>query len=140
MLAKSMQFVSRSSLHTNYINLRRLANGHSVQSFSTASAGAASEEQKVLFDELSPSVTEFKLNAPKNLNSLDFDMVHLMLRKVSQWNKAPQQASRVLLMSGVGGKAFCAGGDIKLIYDSGTGKADSSIKSAFFHDEYVLDY
>jgi len=43
-------------------------------------------------------------------------------------------------MSGVGGKAFCAGGDIKLIYESGTGKADPSIKSKFFHDEYVLDY
>ena len=43
-------------------------------------------------------------------------------------------------MCGVGGKAFCAGGDIKLIYESGTGKADSAIKSKFFHDEYVLDY
>lgn len=43
-------------------------------------------------------------------------------------------------MSGVGGKAFCAGGDIKLIYDSGTGKADPKIKNQFFHDEYVLDY
>jgi enoyl-CoA hydratase/carnithine racemase len=30
-------------------------------------------------------VTEFKLNAPKNLNSLDFDMVHLMLAKVKHW-------------------------------------------------------
>jgi enoyl-CoA hydratase len=107
------------------VNLRRLANGHSLSNFSTAS----SEEQKVLFDELSPSVTEFKLNAPKNLNSLDFDMVHLMLRKVSEWNKNPQKAPRVLLMSGVGGKAFCAGGDIKLIYESGTGKASPTIKS-----------
>ena len=43
-------------------------------------------------------------------------------------------------MSGVGGKAFCAGGDIKLIYESGTGKADPKIKSQFFHDEYALDY
>jgi 3-hydroxyisobutyryl-CoA hydrolase len=43
-------------------------------------------------------------------------------------------------MSGVGGKAFCAGGDIKLIYESGTGKADPKIKTQFFHDEYVLDY
>jgi enoyl-CoA hydratase/carnithine racemase len=35
----------------------------------------------------------------------------------------------VLIISGVGGKAFCAGGDIKHIYESGTGKADPKIKS-----------
>ena len=85
-------------------------------------------------------MTEFKLNAPKNLNSLDFDMVHLMLKKVKQYHTNPQNAPKVLLMSGAGGKAFCAGGDIKLIYESGTGKADASIKSSFFHDEYILDY
>jgi enoyl-CoA hydratase/carnithine racemase len=93
-----------------------------------------------LFENLSPNVTEFKLNAPKNLNSLDFDMVHLMLKQVKQYHSNPHSAPRVLLMSGVGGKAFCAGGDIKLIYESGTGKADPAIKSSFFHDEYVLDY
>lgn len=100
----------------------------------------AKEEPKVIVESLSPSVTEFKLNAPKNLNSLDFDMVHLMLKEVQRWEQKPKTAPRVLLISGVGGKAFCAGGDIKLIYESGTGKACSTIKSKFFHDEYVLDY
>jgi enoyl-CoA hydratase/carnithine racemase len=63
-----------------------------------------------------------------------------MLKKVQHWKNNPQVAPRVLLISGVGGKAFCAGGDIKLIYESGTGKADPTIKQRFFHDEYVLDY
>ena len=67
-------------------------------------------------------------------------MVHLMLKEVQKWEQKPQTAPRVLLISGVGGKAFCAGGDIKLIYESGTGKASPTIKSQFFHDEYVLDY
>lgn len=80
------------------------------------------------------------MNAPKNLNSLDLEMVHLMLRRLKQWHSEPDITPRVLLVSGVGGKAFCAGGDIKNIYESGTGKADSKIKSQFFHDEYVLDY
>jgi enoyl-CoA hydratase/carnithine racemase len=69
------------------------------------------------------------LNVPKNLNSLDLEMVHQMLAKVKQWHNNPQTAPRVLIISGVGGKAFCAGGDIKHIYESGTGKADPKIKS-----------
>jgi enoyl-CoA hydratase/carnithine racemase len=40
----------------------------------------------------------------------------------------------------VGGKAFCAGGDIKLIYDSSVGKADPKIRSEFFAREYIADY
>ena len=43
-------------------------------------------------------------------------------------------------MSGTGGKAFCAGGDIKSIYESGTGKSDPKTKSEFFALEYLLDY
>ncbi|TNV77801.1 hypothetical protein FGO68_gene8891 [Halteria grandinella] len=88
----------------------------------------------------SPALTEFKLNVPKTLNSLDMDMVHKMLEKVKYWHFNPEQAPRVLLISGVGGKAFCAGGDIKMVYESGIGKLDPSIKAKFFHDEYVLDY
>ena len=56
---------------------------------------------------------EFKLNVPKSLNSLDLDMVDLMLGKLKTWNKDPASAPRVALISGVGEKAFCAGGDIK---------------------------
>jgi enoyl-CoA hydratase len=67
---------------------------------------------------------EFKLNVPKNLNSLDLEMVHLMIKQLKSWNLNPTSAPRVLLISGIGGKAFCAGGDIKLIYESGIGKAD----------------
>lgn len=83
---------------------------------------------------------EIKLNAPKNLNSLDMEMVHIMLQRVCKWNAEPSSAPRVALISGTGGKAFCAGGDIKQVYESGTGKIDPSIKQQFFHDEYVLDY
>ena len=69
-------------------------------------------------------IMEFKLNVPKNLNSLDLEMVYLMIKQLKSWNLNPTSAPRVLLISGVGGKAFCAGGDIKLIYESGIGKAD----------------
>ena len=63
-----------------------------------------------------------------------------MLAKLKEWNTNPYLTPRVVLISGSGGKAFCAGGDIKNIYESGTGKADPNIKSVFFSKEYLLDY
>ncbi len=127
-------FGSSSSLHSNLMNLRFLSR-YGLRSFSTSHP-----DQKIIYEQLSPHVGEIKLNAPKNLNSLDFEMVHSIIKKLKVWQAKPDLAPRVLLMSGVGGKAFCAGGDIKLIYESGTGKADPKIKNQFFHDEYVLDY
>lgn len=44
------------------------------------------------------------------------------------------------MISGVGGKAFCAGGDIKNIYESIIGKIDPKVKEEFFALEYLLDY
>ncbi len=139
MLSKLSLISASKSLHSNLMNLRSLAmHGHGLQSFSTTTH--APPESKVLYEQHTPTVGEMKLNAPKNLNSLDFEMVHIMMKKLKYWQARPDTAPRVLLMSGVGGKAFCAGGDIKLIYESGTGKADPKIKTQFFHDEYVLDY
>jgi enoyl-CoA hydratase/carnithine racemase len=43
-------------------------------------------------------------------------------------------------MSGIGGKAFCAGGDIVSLYNAHKGKGDKSILSQFFAREYLLDY
>lgn len=93
-----------------------------------------------MYIEHSPSLFEFKLNSPKTLNSLDLEMVHLMLSKVKEWHDHPSKAPRIALISGTGEKAFCAGGDIVSIYNSGTGKIDSNIKSDFFAQEYLLDY
>lgn len=67
-------------------------------------------------------------------------MVELLLAKLKEWHSDPSKAPRVALISGVGEKAFCAGGDIKNIYESGIGKAPAHIKSEFFAREYLLDY
>jgi len=80
MLSKLSLNASRS-LHSNLMNLRSLvSHGHGLQPFSTTSHAA--HEPKVLFEQHTQSVGEFKLNAPKNLNSLDFEMVHLMIKKL----------------------------------------------------------
>jgi enoyl-CoA hydratase/carnithine racemase len=47
---------------------------------------------------------------------------------------------RAVLISGTGGKAFCAGGDIVSVYHANTGKLPESIKAEFFAREYLMDY
>ena len=129
-------------LQRNIEKLRSLRFG--MQPARNMSAAAASQESpasKVIFESHSPSVVEFKLNHPKALNSVDTEMVNSMIEELRCWNKNPNTQPRVLMMSGMGGKAFCAGGDIVSIYKAAkTEGADKSIMNDFFAREYLLDY
>ena len=111
-------------------------------SFTRRPLGSTSNvEPKVLFHEHSPSVLEFKLNSPKSLNSVDVEMVDLMIEELTYWRHNPQREPRVLLISGTGGKAFCAGGDVVSVYKSAKGLIpDKTIPKNFFAREYLLDY
>ena len=101
-----------------------------------------SADAKVLYEKHSENVFEFKLNHNKTLNSLDFEMLHLMLPKLKEWNANQATNPRVALISGTGGKAFCAGGDIVSLYHANAGKEgyDPATKAQFFAQEYLLDY
>ena len=63
-----------------------------------------------------------------------------MISKLKGWQLNPEKAPKACLFKGNGDKAFCAGGDIKSIYDARMGKADPTLKSEFFAREYILDY
>eukprot|EP00351_Strombidinopsis_sp_SopsisLIS2011_P005511 CAMPEP_0116875488 /NCGR_PEP_ID=MMETSP0463-20121206/7470_1 /TAXON_ID=181622 /ORGANISM="Strombidinopsis sp, Strain SopsisLIS2011" /LENGTH=151 /DNA_ID=CAMNT_0004521223 /DNA_START=239 /DNA_END=694 /DNA_ORIENTATION=- len=67
-----------------------------------------------------------------------------MLAKLKQWHGddggAAADVPRTVLISGSGGKAFCAGGDIVDCYRAKMGTADASITKEFFAREYLLDY
>ena len=73
-------------LHNNYMMLRQLSH---VSKANFASVVPGSVDSKVKFTSHSPSVFEFKLNAPKSLNSLDNEMCDIMLRKLQTWFKEP---------------------------------------------------
>ena len=94
-----------------------------------------------MVEQHSPHVTEWKLNAPKALNSVDTEMVNLMIEEMKKWDADESARPRALLMSDMGGKAFCAGGDIVSLYKAHTTPgADKSILAQFFAREYLLDY
>ncbi len=76
------------------------------------------------------------LDRPKALNALTLDQVHAMHPQLAAWAADPQV--RAVLIEGEGDKAFCAGGDIRALYDACRTGDDAFIQS-FYRDEYRLN-
>ena len=81
-------------------------------------------------------VCKVQLNKPKALNSLCIPMIDLLQQYLYKWNNDP--TLRLVLFSS-GGKAFCAGGDVRSLYDAKK-NSNSNAFSEFFSKEYILDY
>jgi enoyl-CoA hydratase len=77
------------------------------------------------------------LNRPKALNSLNLGMVGDMARVFDQWEKDPD--IRTIVLRGAGERAFCAGGDIKRLYERGR-SGDYVEPVAFWRTEYTLNH
>lgn len=75
------------------------------------------------------------LNRPAGLNALNLPMVRLLHRQLQAWAADPEILAVVLRANGE--KAFCAGGDIRWLYDSYL-RADGQ-HEVFFVEEYALD-
>lgn len=75
------------------------------------------------------------LNRPQALNALTWDMVRLMRAKLIEWERS--SAVKAILIKGAGERAFCAGGDVRWLYDN----AGEDVERAcgFFHEEYRLN-
>jgi enoyl-CoA hydratase len=76
------------------------------------------------------------LNRPQALNALTLTMVRAMRPALEAWAVDPA-ITRVVII-GAGGKAFCAGGDIRLLHDLGkAGRQDEAL--TFWREEYELN-
>lgn len=75
------------------------------------------------------------LNRPAGLNALNLEMVRLLQEQLQAWADDPQILAVVL--RGAGEKAFCAGGDIRAMYDSY--QRGDGLWERFFEEEYALD-
>ncbi len=78
------------------------------------------------------------LNSPKSLNALSVEMCQLLSKQLEQWQTDSQIVAIVL--RGAGEKAFCAGGDIRKLYDSMSEMAPlpNPYATEFFGHEYRL--
>jgi enoyl-CoA hydratase len=76
------------------------------------------------------------LNRPKALNALTLTMVRLTAAALDAWRDDPS-ITRVV-MRGAGDKAFCAGGDIRRLYEFGRA-GDHDQQLTFWREEYQLN-
>ena len=76
------------------------------------------------------------LNRPQALNAVTHQMVLALRAQLDRWADDPA-ITRVVIQA-AGGRAFCAGGDIRHLYDLGmAGKRDEALQ--FWRDEYPLN-
>jgi enoyl-CoA hydratase len=75
------------------------------------------------------------LNRPKALNALTLDMAVAMTGLLREWATDPSVGA--VLLDGAGERAFCAGGDIRALYDAA--KAGTTLPAQFWSTEYRLN-
>jgi len=92
------------------------------------------DEAEILFENRG-AVGLITLNRPKALNALAHGMVLALHAKLKEW--AGDDAVKTVVIQGAGERAFCAGGDIRALYDSG--KAGTKYIYDFYRDEYLLN-
>src|SRR5438270_1137069 len=82
-------------------------------------------------------VATVTLNRPQALNAFTLDMYRRFDPILRAW--AEDSSVKAVLIRGAGERAFCAGGDVRAIYEAGRGlSGDRSLTSVFFREEYEL--
>lgn len=93
----------------------------------------------VLF-EIRDGLGRITLNRPDSLNALSYPMTLAISATLAAWRD--DDAVRVILLRGAGPRAFCAGGDIRQIYEAMRACDGSKIDPwpvDFWRDEYKLN-
>ncbi|HTZ66454.1 MAG TPA: enoyl-CoA hydratase/isomerase family protein [Roseiarcus sp.] len=76
------------------------------------------------------------LNRPKALNALTLTMVRLIASALDEWER--DGAVEQIVFLGAGDRGFCAGGDIRRLYELGRA-GDHHAQLTFWREEYQLD-
>ena len=77
------------------------------------------------------------LNRPKALNALSLSMIREITRLLMEWKDDPDV--RTIIIQSSCDKAFCAGGDIRSVYEARS-KGDQDYMVAIFQEEYLLNF
>ncbi len=81
-------------------------------------------------------VGRIRLNRPKALHALTGDMCAAMTQALLHWRA--DLAVEAVMLDHAEGRGFCAGGDIRMLAESGA--RDGAEARAFFHTEYRLNH
>jgi enoyl-CoA hydratase len=93
-------------------------------------------EPEILFERRG-SAGVVTLNRPQALNAVTLIMVRALREQLDAWRDDPA-VSRVVI-TGAGGRAFSAGGDLRQVYDLGlTGRQSEAL--VYWREEYALNW
>jgi enoyl-CoA hydratase len=92
-------------------------------------------EPEIICERRGASGTVF-LNRPQALNAITLNMVRELSRALDQWQRDPAIAS--VVVTAAEGKAFSAGGDIRLLYEQGCAGGHAA-QLDFWREEYRLN-
>jgi enoyl-CoA hydratase len=76
------------------------------------------------------------MNRPRALNALDLGMIEGIARALAGFREDP--GLRLVVLEGAGGRAFCAGGDVRRIREQALA-GDAAGIEAFFAGEYAMN-
>ncbi len=80
-------------------------------------------------------VGRITLNRPRALNALDLAMIRAIAAALAEWRDDP--SVHAIVIEGAGGRAFCAGGDIRAIRAMSIAGDEAGVEQ-FFREEYAL--
>ena len=81
-------------------------------------------------------ICSIKLNRPQAINALNYEMVSAI--KEALIAGLTNENLKLVIVEHVGGRGFCAGGDIAMLKQSGA--SDGKAAQAFFHSEYQIKH
>ncbi len=81
-------------------------------------------------------VAHLRLNRPKAIHALNLSMCEAITAALEDWRA--DTAIEAIILDHAEGRGFCAGGDIRMLADSGSG--DGSDARAFFATEYRMNH
>ncbi|MEZ5757897.1 MAG: enoyl-CoA hydratase/isomerase family protein [Emcibacteraceae bacterium] len=90
--------------------------------------------EHILFEEKS-GLGIITLNRPHVLNALSTSMCSILDNQLKAWEE--NASVKAVLIKGAGGKAFCAGGDVRAIVEQGY--ENNSLAPEFFSTEYKMN-
>jgi enoyl-CoA hydratase/carnithine racemase len=103
---------------------------------STVSPAPQAEVHPHVIAEVRGGIGWLTLNRPQALNALSLEMIRAMSHALLAWQHDPEV--HAVILRGEGGKALCAGGDIRFFHRAATAGDPQLI--TFFTEEYRLNH
>ena len=76
------------------------------------------------------------MNRPKALNALTLEMIRAFAQAIDTWKD--DASVKLVVLEGAGGRAFCAGGDVRAVREAAIA-GDAASVEAFFSEEYAVN-